>query len=73
MDPESFSPNPDHIAETSVDISAVKISLQTFAVYLKVERPWTGGEREAYQLMGHKVWTQEIVRTRYLHTGSDRT
>jgi hypothetical protein len=40
---------------------------------LKVERPWTGGEREAYQLMGHKVWTQEIVRTRYLHTGSDRT
>jgi hypothetical protein len=35
---------------------------------LKSRDAWTGGEREAYQLMGHKVWTQEIVRTRYLQT-----
>jgi hypothetical protein len=76
IDPESLSPSPDHMTETSVDISAVKMSLQTFAVYLKVETPGPEakekrkrGVREAYQLMGHKVWTQEIVRTRCLQTG----
>ena len=40
------------MAETSVDRSAVKRSLQTFAVYLKVETPWTGGEREVLPIHG---------------------
>jgi|HubBroStandDraft_2_1064218.scaffolds.fasta_scaffold3233546_1 hypothetical protein len=56
------------MTETSLDRSAVKRSLQTFAVYLKIETPWAGGEREAYQFMGHEVWTNEIVRARCLQT-----
>jgi hypothetical protein len=52
------------------DRSGVKRSLQTFAVYLKGETPWTGDEREVYQFMEHKVWTHEIVRTHCLQTGT---
>ena len=44
--------SPDHMTETLVDRSAVKRSLQTFAVYLKVETPWTGGERGVLPIHG---------------------